>query len=86
MRPRNRSRQLMRPSRLCLMSLMMLTALSGCATDQQAAATAKVTANTYCQIAGKVTWSVKDTPATIAGVSRENAKIDRLCAKPPKTS
>jgi uncharacterized lipoprotein YajG len=39
----------------------------------------QITADSYCQIAQKVTWSVDDTRRTITEVRRENAKIDSKC-------
>ena len=40
----------------------------------------KVQGDLYCDIAGKIHWSKKDTPETVRQVVRENAKIDKVCA------
>jgi len=38
-----------------------------------------VKGDSYCEIAGKVRWTKKDTPKTIKQVHRENKKVDRVC-------
>jgi uncharacterized lipoprotein YajG len=43
----------------------------------------QITADSYCQIAQKVTWSVDDTRRTIQEVRRENAKWDNKCREKP---
>jgi uncharacterized lipoprotein YajG len=43
----------------------------------------QITADSYCQIAQKVTWSVDDTRRTIDEVRRENAKWDNKCREKP---
>jgi uncharacterized lipoprotein YajG len=43
----------------------------------------QITADSYCQIAQKVTWSVDDTRRTIQEVRRENAKHDARCREKP---
>lgn len=62
------------------MSAIVVT-IAGCAQDP-AVQPVNVVASDYCQIAGKIAWDVKDTPETIHGVRRENAKIDRRCKRP----
>jgi hypothetical protein len=46
----------------------------------------QITADSYCQIARKVSWSVDDTRRTIDGVRRENAKFDARCGRDKPTS
>lgn len=65
------------------MRLVMLAAgaavgLSGCGKDLPLQPVSLVASN-YCQIARKLTWDVRDTPATIHGIRVENAKWDRTC-------
>ena len=52
--------------------------VAGCATPQ---APVQVVANNYCEIATKQkrTWSVNDTPESIAEAVRHNAGVDRAC-------
>jgi uncharacterized lipoprotein YajG len=42
-----------------------------------------ITADSYCQIAQKVTWSTDDTRRTISEIRRENAKWDNKCREKP---
>jgi uncharacterized lipoprotein YajG len=42
-----------------------------------------ITADSYCQIAQKVTWSIDDTRRTIDEGRRENAKHDARCREKP---
>lgn len=55
-------------------------ALAGCAKEPPMQPV-QITADSYCQIAAKVTWSVDDTRRTIDEVRRENAKWDKRCRK-----
>lgn len=54
--------------------------LSGCATLTGSGETEPITgAATFCAIAEPITWSSRDTDATIAGVKEHNAVGVRLC-------
>lgn len=53
---------------------LAVAVLGGCAT-----APVQVTGDTYCKIAKKIRWSVRDTTETITAVRKENAKHRRLC-------
>ncbi len=57
--------------------------LSGCGKDMAIQPVSLVASN-YCQIARKLTWDVRDTPATIHGIRVENAKWDRTCGPATK--
>lgn len=65
---------------LVLMSIALL--VSGC-TDASKVPVQPVAikAHDYCRIAQKIDWDIADTPGTIQGVRRENAKWDRRCLK-----
>jgi len=54
--------------------LMMLYALCGCAT-----APVQVTADNYCKLSRKISWSVADSTETISQVRRANAVRRRVC-------
>jgi hypothetical protein len=72
---------------LCLivgMVAVIAGALGGCASEPPVQPVA-ITADNYCQIAAKVTWSVDDTRRTIQEVRRENAKHDARCREKPTT-
>lgn len=74
---------IMRNSQGILVSSAALL-LAGCAKEPPMQPV-QITADSYCQIAQKVTWSVDDTRQTIQEVRRENAKHDARCGreKPP---
>jgi len=65
---------------LLITSMLLLAA---CGTPQAPVA---VVADTYCQAARKITWSIDDTGATIEQIVRHNAGIDRACGARTKTS
>lgn len=55
--------------------------LAGC-TQQPAESTSEpppVIVDTFCETARKRSWSVKDTPATIAEAAAWNRAVDRRC-------
>ena len=51
-------------------------ALAGCATSPVAVS---VTGDSYCKVYRKLSWVPADTPPTIDGIRRENAKHNRIC-------
>lgn len=53
-------------------------ALAGCAT---APVQVSVTGDSYCKVYRKLSWVPADTPPTIDGIRRENAKHDRVCGR-----
>jgi len=54
---------------------LAVAVLGGCATGQSV----KVQGDSYCRIAKKIRWSVRDTTETITSIRRENAKHRRVC-------
>jgi hypothetical protein len=69
-----------------LCSVVVVAAiLAGCASGPPMQPV-QITADSYCQIAQKVTWSVDDTRRTIQEVRRENAKWDTRCGREKPTS
>ena len=83
--PQGKSKRLALLLLLCLMPL-----LQGCASFAEATQavdpakwlpTVNVDGNSYCKIAERRTWHEKDTPETVTGVRKENAKINKLCKK-----
>ena len=67
-----------RKSRIVATLALLAALVAGCATPQ---APVQVVANNYCEIATKQkrTWSVNDTPESIAEAVRHNAGVDRAC-------
>jgi type IV pilus biogenesis protein CpaD/CtpE len=65
--------------------LLAVALLAGCASNDPMPVNVKITADTYCDTAEKITWSTADTAATIRQVRRENAKLDK-CQKSAPTS
>lgn len=53
--------------------------LAGCSDKVVPLQPVSITGSDYCAIAEKITWDVEDTPDTIRGVRRENAKWDKRC-------
>lgn len=66
--------------------MSMALALGGCAPGQAATQPVNVKVHDYCEIAEKVAWDVRDTPGTIQGIRRENAKWDRRCLRRNKST
>lgn len=67
-----------RPGQRLVIALAALL-LAGCETTPKPPVI--VRGNTYCAIATPISWSTADTPATIDGIRRENAKHGRICGK-----
>lgn len=61
-------------------------ALAGCAGGQDIAVQpVNITSSDFCEIQrDKLSWDVKDTPQTIKGIRRFNAKWDSRCLKEGK--
>ena len=53
---------------------LAMAVLGGCAT-----APVQVTADNYCKIGRKITWSVRDTTPTITQIRRSNAVHRKIC-------
>lgn len=67
---------------LIAMVSMVSVLVSACASDKTPPPPeVKVVGDSYCKIAEKISWSKQDTPETIKGVLRENAKVDKTCGK-----
>jgi hypothetical protein len=64
----------------------MALLLAGCATPQVAEVTpappAPVVTDNFCETARKRTWSLKDTPESIAEAQAWNRAVDRRCLPP----
>jgi hypothetical protein len=67
---------------ICFVVAAVSLFAGGCAKDAPMQPV-QITADSYCQIAQKVTWSVDDTRRTIQEVRRENAKHDARCREKP---
>jgi hypothetical protein len=69
---------------VCFIVAFVALFFGGCAKEPMQQV--NITADSYCQIAQKVSWSVDDTRRTIDGVRRENAKWDQRCGREKPTS
>jgi hypothetical protein len=70
---------------ICFIVAAVALFFGGCAKDAPMQPV-NITADSYCQIAQKVSWSVDDTRRTIDEVRRENAKWDQRCGRERPTS
>lgn len=81
----------------CIVWLFVLAVTAGCAKQPEpqliAPVRIEVTKSDFCEImrsingpAGKVRWSVRDTPETITSVRRLAAAFDRRCQRSPNSS
>lgn len=61
--------------------MLAALALAGCDPAPPAPPEIKVTLNppVYCEIYEPIAWSKADTPETVRGVLRENAKFSKTC-------
>lgn len=72
--------------RAAILVVVALT-LAGCSGQMaQSPPSLAVKGDTYCELAEKQSWSVRDTAETITSARRANAKYDRICAEPKPTS
>jgi hypothetical protein len=66
--------------KLALLLALVALGMGGCASNDYAAQPVNITADSFCQIVDeKLTWEVRDTPPTIQGIRRLNAKWDSKC-------
>jgi hypothetical protein len=66
---------------------LQLTLLAGCSTPAPPVLTAApsappVVVDSFCETARKRTWSLKDTPESIAEAQAWNRAVDRRCGVP----
>jgi len=66
-----------RPGQRLAIALAALL-LAGCETPGPRVS---VTGDSYCKVYRPLSWEPADTPPTIDGIRRENAKYSRLCGK-----
>lgn len=66
-----------------VLTIVIAIAMGGCAGSVPAPQPVQITASDFCRIVDeKLTWDVRDTPETIRGVRRLNAKWDARCGRP----
>lgn len=66
-------------SRIALM--LVISLMAGCADAPPPPAPIKITTDNYCRVTRPLTWSVKDSTATIDGVRKSNHVYTCTCAR-----
>jgi hypothetical protein len=62
--------------------MLILVLIAGCAPSKPAALKLNVTGDSYCKLAEKIDWTIKDTKQTIVNIANENNKWDCYCRDP----